>query len=737
MTLPSPHSTNGPLRWTGVVLALLVASVSGVAAQTPLHMADRDTEVRAVSFRFVDTQSFDTDRLKQQIATRAPTFVERLRRRAPLFTAERQLLDPIELQRDVARLRKFYQENGFLSPRIDYPASQLDSLSNSIHVIFTIEEGDPVIIQDANFFSPDGQYAVSEFTGEQRERWIAFRISLGLRLGERYTDFNRRQIEDDIRRWLRNEGYAFAQVSSGSEVDSEFNTADLRFEVDPGPRTYISEIDIEGLESVDRSVVLRELPFREGDRFSQDKLTEGQQRLFRLNLFRVALVDVPSQPRADSARVRVRVREGRVRSVSAETGYGTDVGLTGEGRWRHRNFLGGARSLTVGLLTETGLLAEPGLISAPRASTIPPRRFRGQVTLRQPHLFMPRLTGTIEPFVEFRRNARLQPPSADDDFLGLGINARDIGLNTRLNYEVLPFRNISLEYSLSRSLQFTEVDDPVKNDDVVVDPIDGPTTETDQFNKSVLTLSGRLGRVDDFLNPTDGFQTRPTVEVGLPAYSDVQYVKLSNELSGYLPIGDDMELAGRLNVGRLWPYDESRRGLDAGERRFENRFDDIFFYAGGSSDVRGWRPELAGTKEARPLVVDREVAGSIERDTVNFIFDPVGGTAKLAGNVEMRLPFPGLGSDWRTAVFLDAGQVRRDGTLTPSSDMRFGTGTGIRYRTPVGYLRLDVAYKLNPSPNDMRNPREVFEWQEGLRDTPPSTSFIRRFRIHIGIGQSF
>jgi hypothetical protein len=45
-------------------------------------------------------------------------------------------------------------------------------------------------------------------------------------------------------------------------------------------------------------------------------------------------------------------------------------------------------------------------------------------------------------------------------------------------------------------------------------------------------------------------------------------------------------------------------------------------------------------------------------------------------------------------------------------------------------LRLDLAYKLNPGPLDLRDPRAVF-------NSTASPRFLDRFRLHIGIGQSF
>jgi outer membrane protein insertion porin family len=236
----------------------------------------------------------------------------------------------------------------------------------------------------------------------------------------------------------------------------------------------------------------------------------------------------------------------------------------------------------------------------------------------------------------------------------------------------------------------------------------------------VFSANATLGRVDDFLNPTRGFQLRPSAELaGAVLGSGVEYVRVSNDLSGYIPLGDNVELATRLFVGRLWPIGRSRTILsnpnDSLFASYEDRFDNIRFYIGGSNDVRGWREQLAGDKDVR-------------EDDGNFFFEPVGGNTKLAANLELRLPFPGLSSDWRTAVFLDAGQVRED-SFVPTA-LRFGTGAGIRYRTPVGYLRLDLAYKLNPGPDDLRNPRDIINGTAEPR-------FINRFRLHLGIGQSF
>ncbi|HMB92572.1 MAG TPA: BamA/TamA family outer membrane protein, partial [Rhodothermales bacterium] len=190
----------------------------------------------------------------------------------------------------------------------------------------------------------------------------------------------------------------------------------------------------------------------------------------------------------------------------------------------------------------------------------------------------------------------------------------------------------------------------------------------------------------------------------------------------------------------------------------ENRFDPVRFYAGGASDVRGWNQGQVGPKFNRTRL-DLDENGNIQFNedgeplTTTEEFEPIGGLAKLVGNIELRMPFPGLGSQWRSAVFLDFGQVsgeETDAVCAPLDQVcrfqdegtisfdtfKFGTGAGIRYETPVGYIRLDIAYKLNPDPLDLQSPREAYLYREGFIDDPGESRFSR-FKLHLSLGQAF
>jgi outer membrane protein assembly complex protein YaeT len=186
---------------------------------------------------------------------------------------------------------------------------------------------------------------------------------------------------------------------------------------------------------------------------------------------------------------------------------------------------------------------------------------------------------------------------------------------------------------------------------------------------------------DDPLDPTRGTLGRAGVQLASAALgSSVDYLGGDVELRYYRP-WSSMVWATRLRVASLVPFRTTRpEDVPLTERLF----------AGGSDTVRGFELQRLGPRDADD--------------------EPVGGTSLLIANLELRVPIRGKLSG---VAFVDGGLVELDALHFPLSRLRYSSGVGLRFDTPVGPLRLDVGFLLNP-PDDED-----------------------RMRVHLSVGQAF
>ena len=122
------------------------------------------------------------------------------------------------------------------------------------------------------------------------------------------------------------------------------------------------------------------------------------------------------------------------------------------------------------------------------------------------------------------------------------------------------------------------------------------------------------------------------------------------------------------------------------------------YFLGGSTNLRGW-----GRYEVSPLT---------------GVGLPIGGISFVNFSTELRVPLVGkLGA----VAFIDGGNVWTNPWDFNLNDLRYDVGTGLRYNTPVGPVRLDVGWQMNPIPGLLVNGEQQ----------------KRPLRIHFSIGQAF
>jgi outer membrane protein assembly factor BamA len=241
-------------------------------------------------------------------------------------------------------------------------------------------------------------------------------------------------------------------------------------------------------------------------------------------------------------------------------------------------------------------------------------------------------------------------------------------------------------------------------------------------------------RTDVLIDPTSGYTARVSAAWAAPwLFSDVTFVRGTGEGSIYHEVRPRWVAAGSLRFGNFFrtaTLDPAGNFLPPEER----------FYGGGGSSVRGYaRNELGPGVWVTRRTIEEE--GERVPDIGAAEFVPVGGTALVIANAELRLPSPFLGNIVRLALFVDAGTIGVGNVWDVALlDWRVTPGAGIRFDTPVGPIRLDIGY----NPYDLeRGPLFLTDPETGtlvrVRDdfSPGARGFFDRFRLHVGIGQAF
>ncbi len=215
-----------------------------------------------------------------------------------------------------------------------------------------------------------------------------------------------------------------------------------------------------------------------------------------------------------------------------------------------------------------------------------------------------------------------------------------------------------LRYRLE-SVRYSNVDPTLAASDV---------TPGHQFVSSVAPVL-TLDRRDEPLDPKHGSFHQISVETGASFLgSDVQFVKAQLETRWFFnwPPSTVIGMAGRL--GLATPYGDTPALL------IQDRF-----FAGGATTVRGFREDRLGPLDAQG--------------------NPIGGNATAILNLEWRFPI------WRWfggALFVDSGAVTPLVSDLNLDAFRTGAGGGLRIKTPVGPIRFDVGYALQPIPGESR-----------------------------------
>ena len=497
----------------------------------------------------------------------------------------------------------------------------------------------------------------------------AVRALLVSTAGRPFTEDEAADDRDRIEIEYRNRGYERVAVQSRVELMDGGTRADLHFIVSEGPQVVVDQVIIMGYQRISRATIERELLVHSGEPLGAAAVLESQRRLAALGLFRrVSVTTRPhgSEPRRD---VVVQVDEAPPFSIDYGGGVGAerrlrptaaggqaeerlDVSPRGFVQLTRRNLWGKNRSASifsrVSSLSRDTLGADGSTVT----SSYGLNQYRVVGTFREPRVFGSR--------------ADLLAVATLDQSVRSSFNFRTQELVGRAAFRPTPRHGVTGTYTYREvhlfSETFSEAERPL------IDRL-FPQVALSMFGVSML----RDTRTDP-LDPESGSFVAADQTLAARAYgSEVGFIKATLEGKSFLrlPMRRRVVLALAGRVGAAHGFARTvgatvvRDQLPASER----------FFAGGDTTVRGFSLDRLG-----------------DAATITSSGFPTGGNGFVVLNAELRTS---VTAALQGVVFVDAGNVYPLASQLSLSRLRPSAGLGVRYRSPVGPIRVDWGFNLN------------------------------------------
>lgn len=195
--------------------------------------------------------------------------------------------------------------------------------------------------------------------------------------------------------------------------------------------------------------------------------------------------------------------------------------------------------------------------------------------------------------------------------------------------------------------------------------------------------------VDNVVNPRAG----SNVLISLLGMADLQaqtsLFKFLGEYALYIPFSDKVVFAFRTRLGHV----------------FNQHYNELLpidrFYLGGANTIRGYDRDYCPPLGLLTKPIPAPDVGLPPAADGLWHYVPQGGRTMVNCNFEVRFP---IYYEFQGAIFLDTGVLIKDSVQEIPHNMLGGAGFGFRYNTPIGPIRFDIAFKLDPKYPDFESP---------------------------------
>jgi outer membrane protein assembly factor BamA len=709
----------------------------GTASESVVFSVDRGARHKVGSVTIVGNRYFETDLLKERMQVQKADAYLRNGRYSPAL-----------MKADVDSILALYRANGFDKASISTSVKDTDTLKSGqklkvaeISVVLTVTEG------------PQQKFGKVTVEGVDSSREKDVEALLNSQEGQPYSLTTLSGDRDAILGYYLSHGFAQVRVDVKQEIEgSDAEKTDVALNVTEGQQVFVDHVLLSGIVHTKPSVVEKRVKMHAGDPLDQSALLETQRGLYNLALFNEvnAAVQNPDGD-APTKNVLVQLTEARRWDVTYGFGFEAETGQPQEG------VINPASAILLGLPPNATFSQNGRTGVSPRVSLDVSRlNLRGTdnsltlhstyglleevatLTFQNPHFFGRQnlSTSVSGGYSNVQNISTFQASTLQGDYR---ITQKVKGSDTFIyNFE---FRRVAVNpatLQVSANL-IPQLSQPVR--------VGGPgiTWFHDRRDPGPLDATrGSYTSVQDFFASSKfgsetSFNRADVTNSSYYAFGKHKYVLARNTRLGF-----ETTFGTNPNIGNASCATNyvSAPGAPAQDLLETNASCNAVplperLYAGGATSHRGFGINDAGPRDLQTGY-------------------PVGGNAVFVNSTELRLPAPTLplvGDSVSFVLFHDMGNVFAHITdMFPSFthfhqpnqqtcanvSSEFGmcdfnyfshdVGLGVRYKTPVGPIRLDFSYNLNPP---------VYPVIFDFNGAAPYEGQAGHFNFFFSIGQAF
>jgi outer membrane protein assembly complex protein YaeT len=560
-----------------------------------------------------------------------------------------------QVERKIAAILALYQSKGFLEAGAKPEIDDHFENANRRFVTFVIQEGARTTVHTLTL------------TGLDDSTQRKLRPSLVSKPDKPYSPEGMRTDRNMILDYLADHGFVHGSASWHVTPLESTHQVDVEFIISPGVQERIQHVVIVGNNHTRPGIIQRDLKIHAGEPVSQSAFLETQRRLYELGIFNQVQIDPQEEDSSDAEKtVLVGVEEARRWTV----GYGGGLEVQRLGSNEPQGSIKASPRLSLDVtrvdvggrdqtFTMGGRLSN--LDTGGNMSYLIPRLLgREDLSLR--------INGLVD------RSREVLTFTADRKEGSVSVEKR-MG-SGKLLIGRYDFRRVQ---ALDLSTQISAAEIPLLSQPAVVGMLGGSYADDHR---------------DDPADAHRGMYTLVDAGVSWRDFgSQSNFLRFTGQNATYYPLTSHLVFARKTQFGVLSPYGSLYPitvPASNGQPAQVILTDEIplpeRFFMGGSESMRGFSINQAGPRDP----------------STGY---PIGGNALFLNSVELRLAFPQRRIGF--AFFEDFGNVYssvRDMRLfkfSQSSPTDFNytshaVGTGVRYKTPVGPIRFDLGYNLNP-----------------------------------------